>query len=95
MVIGSDNTSLFLITFTMSSSEDVTMIPYLHFTGGDHLYFSSWEPSSRGAIAGASLGLLILAILERGLHATRAVMDARWRRYALNDYSREITSILA
>jgi solute carrier family 31 (copper transporter), member 1 len=71
------------------------MIPYLHFTGGDHLYFSSWEPSSRGAIAGASLGLLILAILERGLHATRAVMDARWRRYALNDYSREITSILA
>ena len=70
-----------------NTSELVTMTPYLHFTGGDHLYFKSWHPSSHGAIAGASIALLMVAILERLLHATRGVMDARWRRrYGLYDF---------
>jgi len=60
------------------------MKPYLHFTGGDNLFFKSWHPSSRGAIAGASMSLLILAILERLLHTTRGIMDARWSTPALN-----------
>ena len=63
-----------------NTSELVTMTPYLHFAGGDYLYFKSWHPSSHGAIAGASIALVILAILERLLHATRGAMDARWRR---------------
>ena len=63
-----------------NSSELIMMTPYLHFTGGDPLYFKSWHPSSQGAIAGASIALLILAILERLLHATRGIMDARWRK---------------
>jgi len=67
----------------MNSSELVLMTPYLHFHGGDHLYFKSWHPSSRAAIAGASIALLVLAISERLLYATRGVMDARWRRSAL------------
>ncbi|KAI9512652.1 copper transporter [Russula earlei] len=72
---------------TSNNSSVVLMTPYLHFTGEDHLYFRSWHPSSGGAIAGASIILLILAILERLLHATCAVMDAHWRRrYALYDY---------
>ena len=76
------------IASTMSSSERITMIPYFHFTGGDHLYFSSWHPSSHAAIAGASIGLFVLAILERLLHATRGALDTRWRRrYGLYDYS--------
>jgi copper transporter 1 len=62
-------------------------VPYFHFTGGDNLYFKSWHPSSPGAVAGASIALVILAILERLLNATRGVLDARWRRrYGLYDY---------
>ena len=63
---------------TNSSQLVMMMTPYLHFTGGDHLYFKSWHPSSHGAIAGASIALLILAILERFLHATRGAVDDRW-----------------
>jgi len=66
-----------------SSSELVMMTPYLHFTGGDYLFFKFWHPSSRGAIAGASIALLILAISDRCLNAVRGVMDARWRKSAL------------
>lgn len=70
-----------------SNTELVVMTPYLHFAGGDHLYFKSWHPSSHGAIAGASVALIILAILERLLYATRGAMDARWRRrYELHNY---------
>jgi hypothetical protein len=79
---------LALIASTMSSSEHITMIPYFHFTGGDHLYFESWRPSSHAAIAGASIALFVLAISERFLHTTRGKLDARWRRrYGLHDYS--------
>ncbi|KAH9996563.1 hypothetical protein BJV77DRAFT_987657 [Russula vinacea] len=52
----------------MYNSSEVLMTPYLHFIGGDHLYL------------GASITLLIFALLERLLHATRGAMDARWRR---------------
>jgi Ctr copper transporter family len=62
------------------SSELAMMTPYLHFTGGDYLFFRSWHPSTRGAMAGASLALLTLAISDRLLHAVRGVMDARWRK---------------
>ena len=89
-LIGSSDhpTLLVLIAPTMSSSEHVTMIPYFHFTGGDYLYFRSWHPSSHAAIAGASIALFVLAILERLLHATRGALDARWRRrYGLHDHS--------
>jgi len=63
-----------------NTSDLALMTPYFHFTGGDHLFFKSWRPSSRGAIAGASLALVVLAVLERFLHATRGVMDTRWKR---------------
>lgn len=77
-----------LIASIMSSSERITMTPYFHFTGGDHLYFRSWHPSSHAALAGANIALFVLAILERLLHATRGALDARWRRrYGLHDHS--------
>jgi copper transporter 1 len=57
-----------------------TMMPYLHFTGGDNLFFKSWRPSSNGAIAGASIALVVLAISERLLSSIRGAMEARWRR---------------
>ncbi|KAF8273769.1 Ctr copper transporter [Lactarius quietus] len=63
-----------------STSRMDMMMPYLHFTGGDNLFFKSWRPSSNGAIAGASIALVFLAILERSLFSTRGALEARWRR---------------
>jgi len=60
------------------------MMPYLHFTGGDNLFFKSWRPSSDGVIAGACIALVVLAILERLLSSIRGAMEARWRRSALD-----------
>ncbi|KAH8998729.1 Ctr copper transporter [Lactarius hatsudake] len=69
-----------------STSRMDMMTPYLHFTGGDNLFFKSWHPSSNGAIAGASIALVVLAISERLLFSIRGVLEARWRRsaFALN-----------
>ncbi|KAH8992007.1 Ctr copper transporter [Lactarius akahatsu] len=65
-----------------STSRMNMMTPYLHFTGGDNLFFKSWRPSSNGAIAGASIALVVLAISERLLFSIRGVLEARWRRSA-------------
>ncbi|PFH50746.1 hypothetical protein AMATHDRAFT_144388 [Amanita thiersii Skay4041] len=59
------------------------MIPYLHFTKGDHLYFKAWHPETAGAIAGASIGLFFLAVVERWLSALRAILELRWNQRAL------------
>ncbi|EFI28582.1 copper transporter [Coprinopsis cinerea okayama7 len=59
------------------------MIPYFHFTTGDHLFFKEWVPSSPGAIAGACIGLFLLAIIERWLTAIRAVFEHHWQQRAL------------
>ncbi|TFY72644.1 hypothetical protein EVG20_g375 [Dentipellis fragilis] len=67
-----------------STGEMVMMTPYLHFTGGDILYFKSLQPTSHGAIAGACLVLVVLAILERMLSAARGIMQDHWRRSTLS-----------
>ncbi|CAE6469566.1 unnamed protein product [Rhizoctonia solani] len=57
-----------------SSSETMAMmIPYLHFTGGDYLFFNTVAPTSRGAIAGACIILAVLAILERAVAGARGI----------------------
>ncbi|KZW01963.1 hypothetical protein EXIGLDRAFT_829540 [Exidia glandulosa HHB12029] len=53
-----------------------------HFTGGDVIWFTGWAPSSPGAIAGAAIGLFLLAIVERWLAAMRIVMEAWWKQKA-------------
>ena len=63
-----------------SASQMYAMTPYLHFTGGDNLFFKSWHPSSDGVIAGACIALLVLAISERLLSSIRGAMEAHWRR---------------
>ncbi|KZT21703.1 hypothetical protein NEOLEDRAFT_1073073 [Neolentinus lepideus HHB14362 ss-1] len=55
------------------------MTPWLHFAAGDNLIFEAWHPDSKGAIAGASIALVVFSILERWVAAFRAVMEARWR----------------
>ncbi|QRW05030.1 copper transport protein CTR2 [Ceratobasidium sp. AG-Ba] len=57
----------------------VMMIPYLHFTPGDALFFQDWVPRSSGAIGGACVGLFVLAILQRCLSAMKGVMEQHWR----------------
>ncbi|KAJ7319324.1 CTR copper uptake transporter [Mycena albidolilacea] len=58
------------------------MMPYLHFTRGDILWFAGWVPQSAGALAGACIGLFILAIVDRWLAAVRGMMEAHWREAA-------------
>jgi hypothetical protein len=55
-----------------------SMMPYLHFTRGDILWFAGWVPQSSGALAGACIGLFILTLVERWLAAVRRLMEAHW-----------------
>ncbi|OJT12575.1 hypothetical protein TRAPUB_10816 [Trametes pubescens] len=66
----------------MTSMTDM-MVPWLHFTGGDNLLFATWHPSSKGAIAGACVGLALLALFERWVNAMRGAAEAYWGRRAL------------
>ncbi|THH05105.1 hypothetical protein EW145_g5037 [Phellinidium pouzarii] len=70
----------------MSSTDNSTlsmmMTPYLHFTGGDSLFFRTIAPKSKGALAGAAVFLFFLAMLERFVVAMRAVMEAHWKQSA-------------
>jgi len=59
------------------------MVPYLHMTGGDNLFFKSVHPSSNGAIAGACICLILLSVLERFMHAARRRLEGYWRSRAL------------
>ncbi|OSD06008.1 hypothetical protein PYCCODRAFT_1069010 [Trametes coccinea BRFM310] len=78
---------LFAKDIDMSSSNSsmimAMMIPWLHFTSGDNLLFETWHPSSKGAVAGACIGLVLFAILERWVDAMRALAESHWRRSAL------------
>jgi len=58
------------------------MLPYLHFSPGDILWFQGWVPQSAGAMVGACIGLFLLAIIERWISAMRTVMEAHWRKRA-------------
>lgn len=57
-----------------------SMIPWLHFDTGDNLFFSSWHPNTPGALVGASIGLIFLALFERWIAAIRGTMEAHWKR---------------
>ncbi|KAF9476563.1 CTR copper uptake transporter [Pholiota conissans] len=58
------------------------MRAYLHFTSGDTLWFLGWVPESRGAMAGACIGLFLLALVDRWLAAIRATAELSWSRRA-------------
>ncbi|KAJ7624356.1 CTR copper uptake transporter [Roridomyces roridus] len=59
-----------------------TMMPQLHFILGDTLWFQGWVPQSKGALAGACIGLFVLALVDRWLSAVRAMMEIHWRAAA-------------
>lgn len=58
------------------------MLPYLHFTRGDMLWFAGWTTESASSMVGACIGLFLLAIIERWIAACRAVMAAHWSKRA-------------
>ncbi|KAF5353250.1 hypothetical protein D9756_007777 [Leucocoprinus leucothites] len=58
------------------------MLPYLHFQGRDVLWFQGWVPQTKGAMAGACLGVFLLAIFDRWLSAMRVVAEAYWNKRA-------------
>ncbi|KIK93308.1 hypothetical protein PAXRUDRAFT_145356 [Paxillus rubicundulus Ve08.2h10] len=67
---------------SMDGPMDLTMgnmLPYLHFTPGDTLWFLGWVPNTTGAMVGACIGLFLLALVERWVAACRALMEVHWR----------------
>jgi copper transporter 1 len=54
------------------------MIPYFHTNGGDYLLFESWTPLSSGGVAGASIVLFFIAILERLVNGVRGRLEGYW-----------------
>ncbi|RDX43368.1 CTR copper uptake transporter [Lentinus brumalis] len=70
---------------SMDGSMDLSegqMLPWLHFTPGDILWFYGWVPSSTGAMVGTCIGLFLLALVDRWIAACRAVMEAHWSKRA-------------
>jgi Ctr copper transporter family len=51
------------------------MIPYLHFTPGDVLWFQGWVPGRSTTLFGACVGLFVLALLHRWIVALRAALE--------------------
>ncbi|KAH9835759.1 Ctr copper transporter family-domain-containing protein [Rhodofomes roseus] len=68
---------------SMDMNDMMMMVPYLHFTGGDNLFFKTLTPSSHGAIAGACIVLVALCICERWFASVRSRLTAHWRQRAL------------
>ncbi|KAF9446920.1 Ctr copper transporter [Macrolepiota fuliginosa MF-IS2] len=58
------------------------MITYLHFQGGDVLWFQGWVPQSHGAMAGTCIGIFLLALFDRWLAAMRAAAEVYWGKRA-------------
>lgn len=54
------------------------MLPYLHFTPGDNLWFLGWVPTSTGAMVGTCIGLFLLSVVDRWIGACRGVMEMHW-----------------
>jgi copper transporter 1 len=74
------------MTNSMNTTLMRAMNTALHFKPlGDTLLFSSWMPASGGAVAGACIGLFILAMLERWVDAMRMLLGMRWAAAARTD----------
>jgi len=78
-----------------NSTMSMTMVPWLHFTGGDNLFFEMWRPTSSGAIAGACIGLAILAMFDRWVAASRQALESHWLQRSLLASSRPARTSLA
>ncbi|KAJ3552430.1 hypothetical protein NM688_g4154 [Phlebia brevispora] len=73
-----------------TSGMDMMMTPWLHFVGGDNLFFKTLNPSSHGAIAGACIVLGFLAIFERWFASVRGVLEVHWYHSAHNQVKSKV-----
>lgn len=69
-----------------SSSSSSTMTMSMVFTNAHNtpLFSSAWTPSSSGVYAGTCIFLIVLAIIDRGLIAFKAIMERHWLAAHLN-----------
>lgn len=68
---------------SMDGAMDLTMgsmTMWMHFTPGDTVLFYGWVPTSAGAMVGTCIGLFLLALIDRWIAASRAVMEAYWSK---------------
>jgi len=81
--------SYFAPTFAQSNGMDMSMdtpmdlavgnmLPYLHFTPGDTVWFPGWVPSSVGAMVGTCIGVFLLSIMERWMAACLGLAERHW-----------------
>jgi len=54
------------------------MLPYLHFTPGDTLWFSGFVPISAGAMVGTCIGMFLLGLVDRWIAVCASVMGSYW-----------------
>ncbi|OQE18011.1 hypothetical protein PENSTE_c019G04345 [Penicillium steckii] len=67
-----------------SSSGSMSMSVIFSDSHATPLFSNAWTPSSSAAYAGTCIFLIILAIVDRGLLAFKAVMERRWRALHLS-----------
>jgi len=76
-------------TFAQSNGMDMSMdvpmdlavgnmLPYIHFTRGDNVWFLGWVPSSVGSTVGTCIGVFLLSMLERWLAACLELAERHW-----------------
>ncbi|KAG9310812.1 CTR copper uptake transporter [Chiua virens] len=66
---------------SMDTSMNLTvgnMLPYVHFTPGDTVWFIGWVPSSASAMVGVCIGVFLLSMFERWLAACLALAEGHW-----------------
>lgn len=71
-----------------------SMLPYLHFSTDDSLWFLGWVPQSAGAMVGACIGLFLLALVDRWIAACRAVMEVHWNKRCVLHVGRWMRTVL-
>ncbi len=74
---------------SMDGAMDLTMgsmTMWMHFTPGDTVLFYGWVPTSAGAMVGTCIGLFLLALVDRWIAASRAVMEAYWSKRSVRPH---------
>ncbi|KAF8126326.1 CTR copper uptake transporter, partial [Boletus edulis] len=60
------------------------MLPYLHLTPGDTVWFIGWVPTSAGAMVGTCIGLFMLSIVERWVAVCLELAEQHWTERTSN-----------
>ncbi|KZT51059.1 hypothetical protein CALCODRAFT_153682 [Calocera cornea HHB12733] len=67
-------------TGTTATTGTMGMMLGFHATPFDQLWFAGWTPQTNGAMAGACLGLFLLALIDRWIAAVRGLCEVWWKQ---------------